>query len=118
MNGIHSVGKAVYIIVPMPFIILLVLGIRGLTLPGAMQGWAYFLKPNFAKLGTIKIWKDALSQVIFSEDLVMRPVIYQATYRKSDEPLKKPCIWIPVIDTVTALFSSLVLFTFVGYMSS
>ncbi len=49
-KGIKSIGKVVYVTATLPYVLLTVLLIRGVTLPGSKDGLIYYLKPNFNKL--------------------------------------------------------------------
>lgn len=65
-KGIKSSGKAVWITAIMPYVCLLALFLRGITLPGAFNGLLYYVKPDMKALQNIEIWNDAASQVLFS----------------------------------------------------
>ena len=65
-KGIKSSGKAVWITAIMPYVCLLALFLRGVTLPGAFTGLLYYVKPDVSALQKIEIWNDAASQVLFS----------------------------------------------------
>ena len=43
-----------------PFLILIILAVRGLFLEGSMRGLEYLLKPDFEKLWTVSLWTDAV----------------------------------------------------------
>jgi len=58
-EGIDTSKYSVYITVPLPYIILTVLFIKGMSLEGKSIGWAYLFKPDWSKLFTIQIWTDA-----------------------------------------------------------
>lgn len=45
---------------------LLVLLIRGLTLPGALQGVLFYLYPEPDRLSDPQVWMEAGSQIFFS----------------------------------------------------
>ncbi|ROJ25318.1 Sodium- and chloride-dependent GABA transporter 3 [Anabarilius grahami] len=49
-KGVKSTGKVVYFTATFPYVMLLVLLIRGLTLPGALQGVMFYLYPEPARL--------------------------------------------------------------------
>ncbi|XP_003375959.1 sodium- and chloride-dependent creatine transporter 1 [Trichinella spiralis] len=49
-----------------PYVVLLVLFIRGITLPGSLEGIKYYLYPNINKLTKGQVWIDAATQVFFS----------------------------------------------------
>lgn len=49
-KGVKSTGKSVYVTSTFPLIMLLVLLVRGLTLPGAKKGIEFYIKPDWARL--------------------------------------------------------------------
>ncbi|KTF81983.1 hypothetical protein cypCar_00014926 [Cyprinus carpio] len=49
-KGVKSTGKAVYVTATFPYVMLLVLLVRGVSLPGAVDGIVYYLKPNHTRL--------------------------------------------------------------------
>lgn len=58
-EGIDTSKYTVYFIVPLPYILMSVLFIKGLTLEGNYIGWKYLIKPDWSKLFTFQIWADA-----------------------------------------------------------
>ena len=50
MKGIKSVGKVVYVTALLPYVLLTVFLIKGLMLPGALDGILFFIKPDFSRL--------------------------------------------------------------------
>ena len=66
LKGIKSSGKVAYFTSLFPYLVLLSLAVRGLSLPGAGRGVAYYLSPDWARLRNTKLWVDAATQVIFS----------------------------------------------------
>ena len=49
-KGVKSSGKVVYFTALFPYVMIFALMIRGVTLPGAMNGLSYYIKPDFSKL--------------------------------------------------------------------
>lgn len=58
-KGIERSNK---ILVPSLIVIIVIIAIRAVTLPGALEGVAYLFTPNFADLLNYRIWIEALTQ--------------------------------------------------------
>ncbi|KAG9273348.1 sodium- and chloride-dependent GABA transporter 2-like [Astyanax mexicanus] len=65
-KGIKSSGKVVYFTATFLYVMLLVLLVRELTLPGALQGIVYYLYPDPERLLDPQVWMEAGTQVFFS----------------------------------------------------
>ncbi|XP_024611578.1 sodium- and chloride-dependent creatine transporter 1 [Neophocaena asiaeorientalis asiaeorientalis] len=59
-KGVKSTGKVVYFTATFPYVVLVVLLVRGVLLPGAVDGIIYYLKPDWSKLASPQVWIDAL----------------------------------------------------------
>jgi SNF family Na+-dependent transporter len=56
LKGIQSTGKAAYVLAVFPYVILVILLIRALTLEGSMKGIKYLFKPQWDKILDPKVW--------------------------------------------------------------
>ena len=52
----------------MPFLVLGVLLVRGCTLPGASNGVIYYLRPDFSRLGQLKVSQAGVLVVVIHLD--------------------------------------------------
>lgn len=54
-KGVRSAGKVVWVTALAPYVVLIFLLIRGVTLPGAAEGIRYYLTPQWHKLKNSKV---------------------------------------------------------------
>ena len=75
----------------MPMLILLIIAliIYIATLPGASDGWAVYLKPDFSKVAEPDLVLDALSQAFFSLSLGVGTMMVYGSYISKSENLPK-----------------------------
>jgi NSS family neurotransmitter:Na+ symporter len=64
-----GIEKICSIFMPMLAILMLVFAGIACSLPGGIQGWVYYLKPNFHKLLDFGLWRDVFGQLFFSLSL-------------------------------------------------
>jgi len=82
-----SAKVAVYIIIPLPYLIMTILFIKGLTLDGNTIGWSYLFTADWSKLYTLQIWRDAAAQVIFSSGVGINLIIHFSSHKNRNEPI-------------------------------
>lgn len=116
-SGVKGLGKVVMITMPLPFILILVLIIRGVTLPGAVEGLNFYLTPNFAALGDYKVWLAAYGQVFFSLSLAMGVMIAYASYLPKDADISNNAFMTSFADSLTAFLAGIAVFATTGYMA-
>jgi len=99
------------------WILLVVLLIRGMTLEGAFDGWYYLFVPDFSKVFRLKVWRDAVNQIIYSSSLGGATLIMYSSYRNKSEKVMRSSVIVPLVNSATSILSSLVLFSFLGHMA-
>uniref|UniRef100_T1GE70 Sodium-dependent nutrient amino acid transporter 1 n=1 Tax=Megaselia scalaris TaxID=36166 RepID=T1GE70_MEGSC len=88
IKGIKSSGKASYFLGVFPYIILIILLIRAVTLPGAIDGIIYFFKPQWDQLLNPSVWYAAVTQVFFSLAICFGTLITYASYNNFNRDVK------------------------------
>jgi len=117
-KGVSSSGKIVYVTAPLPYILLFILLIRGLTLSGAGSGLKFLFMPKWERLADFRVWRDAFIQIIYSSGCGGGALVYYASCRPKNSKVYKSGIWIPLINSGTSIFAAVVLFSFLGHISS
>lgn len=79
-RGIRSSGKAAYFLAIFPYIMIVCLLIKAVTLKGAMNGIIFFIKPNFEKLFEADVWYAAVTQCFFSLSVCFGGVIMYSSH--------------------------------------
>ncbi|EPY89915.1 hypothetical protein CB1_000069002 [Camelus ferus] len=80
-SAIHPALKgAVYITSTLPYIVLTIFLIRGLTLKGATSGIVFLFTPNVTELANPVTWLDAGAQVFYSFSLAFGGLISFSSY--------------------------------------
>lgn len=105
-NGIERYAK---ILMPLLLVILIVLGIRSVTLPGAKEGLSFLFHPDFSKIDA-NVLISALGQGFFSLSLGMGALITYGSYIKKKDNLTSTAFSVVLADTLIAVLAGLVIF--------
>ncbi|KAI1890207.1 hypothetical protein AGOR_G00171300 [Albula goreensis] len=116
-KGVKSTGKVVYFTATFPFFTLLVLLVRGVTLPGADQGIIYYLKPNPTRLADPQVWMDAGTQVFFSYGICMGSLTALGSYNRFNNDCFKDCFTLCILNSGTSIVAGFAVFSILGFMA-
>uniref|UniRef100_A0AAQ5X1F6 Transporter n=1 Tax=Amphiprion ocellaris TaxID=80972 RepID=A0AAQ5X1F6_AMPOC len=116
-KGVKSSGKVVYITATMPYVVLFVLLIRGITLPGSMEGIKAYLHIDFKRLNNLEVWIDAATQIFYSLGAGFGVLIAFASYNKFDNNCYRDALLTSTVNCVTSFFSGFAIFSVLGYMA-
>lgn len=114
-KGAKTVGKVVYFTVTIPWIILIVLVVRGVTLPGAVEGLKFYLTPQFSALLNYKVWLAAYSQVFFSLTIGFGVQITYASFLKKESDIVNNAFIVSLANNATSFVGGLAVFSVLGY---
>ncbi|MDF1701558.1 MAG: sodium-dependent transporter [Planctomycetota bacterium] len=117
-KGVHRVGKVVMITVPLPLVILVLLVIRGLTLPNSMDGLSYYLAPDWSKLGESSVWLAAYGQVFFSLSVGWGILIAYASFRPKDSDVVNNAYITSFANCGFSFLAGFAVFSTLGYLAA
>ncbi len=117
-KGTKTVGRVVYYTVIIPWVLLLVFIIRGVTLPGAGVGLAYYLTPDWARLLSGDIWLAALTQVFFSLSVGFGVMIAYGSFLPKKTDIAGSAFIIGIADSLTAFCCGIAVFSALGFQAA
>ena len=105
-GGLERVTKYMMVIL---LLLMIVLGIRSVTLSGAAEGLKFYLLPDFSKI-TPKVVVAAMNQAFFTLSLGIGSMAIFGSYIGKERSLMGESINIIAIDTFVALLAGFIIF--------
>ncbi len=116
-KGVKVVGKVVTWTVGLPWALLLVLIIRGITLQGAAHGLDFYLKPDFSQLLNPSVWLGAYGQIFFSLTLGFGVMVAYASYLPKETDIHANAWVVSFANCMTSFFAGFAVFSILGYLA-
>ncbi|KAG9351719.1 hypothetical protein JZ751_022970, partial [Albula glossodonta] len=115
-KGVKSTGKVVYFTAIFPYVMLLVLLVRGLTLPGALEGIVFYLYPDATRLADPQVWMEAGSQIFYSYSVGAGSLIVMGSYNVYNNNCYRDC-WLCLLNSGTSFVAGFAVFSVLGFMA-
>lgn len=103
-----GIEKASRFLMPILVLLSIIVAIYSITMPGALDGVLYYIKPDFSKF-SIKTLIAAMGQLFYSMSLAMGIMITYGSYMKKDVDLEKAVSQIELFDTGIAFTAGLMI---------
>uniref|UniRef100_A0A672JZ28 Transporter n=1 Tax=Sinocyclocheilus grahami TaxID=75366 RepID=A0A672JZ28_SINGR len=118
IKGIQSSGKVMYFSSLFPYVVLFCFLVRGLFLKGAVDGIAHMFTPKLEIMLEPQVWREAATQVFFALGLGFGGVIAFSSYNKRDNNCHFDAVLVSVINFVTSILATLVVFAVLGFKAN
>uniref|UniRef100_A0A915LHP4 Uncharacterized protein n=1 Tax=Meloidogyne javanica TaxID=6303 RepID=A0A915LHP4_MELJA len=119
VKGVEVMGKIAWFTGTTPYIIIVILFIRGITLDGAKVGLDYYLlKPNLSVIWLAETWRAAATQVCYSLAIGMGGLISLASFNDFHQNCFKDAFLITLADASTSVLGGTAVFSTLGFMSN
>lgn len=102
----HGIERASKILMPLLFVLLLALVLRSVTLPGAGEGLAFLLTPDFSKV-TGQTFISATAQAFFSLSIGMGVMMTYGSYLQREVNIPQATLIIVLLDVGIAVLAAL-----------
>ncbi|XP_077605565.1 sodium-dependent neutral amino acid transporter B(0)AT1 [Crocuta crocuta] len=109
---------AVYITSTLPYVVLTIFLIRGLTLKGATNGIVFLFTPNVTELANPVTWLDAGAQVFYSFSLAFGGLISFSSYNSVHNNCEMDSVIVSVINGFTSVYAATVVYSIIGFRAT
>ncbi len=113
-NGAHSVSKVVKFTVFAPVVIMVIMAIKGLTMPGAGAAMQKLFIPDFSALSQSNLWVDAIGQVFYSLSIMMAIMFAYGSYLDDSANIAVDAVIIAFSDMAISVLAGIVMFSTMG----
>uniref|UniRef100_A0A0N5BSV9 Transporter n=1 Tax=Strongyloides papillosus TaxID=174720 RepID=A0A0N5BSV9_STREA len=117
-KGVKIIGRMSLITSTVPYLIILIFFIYGLTLDGSSIGIRYYLlEPDFSKILNFKTWKAAATQLCFSLSVGIGGILSLSSYNDKSHNIFKDTLLIVFADGFMSIFGGVTVFSILGFMA-
>ena len=111
VRGVEKgIEKASKVMMPALFIILVIMAVRVAFMPNAIEGYRFFLSPDFEEAFSAKTIFTAIGQAFFSLSVGMGCMVTYASYFKKDNNLAGTSFSVALLTLLVAVLAGLVIF--------
>ncbi|XP_045914154.1 sodium-dependent neutral amino acid transporter B(0)AT1-like [Micropterus dolomieu] len=118
IRGISTSGKAVYVTAILPYIVLAIFLIRGLTLKGALSGIKFLFTPDVDELIKPTTWLDAGAQVFYSFGLGWGGLISFSSYNPVHNNCMQDAVILSAVTGFTSVYAATVTYSIIGFRAT
>ncbi len=112
-----GIELAARILIPTLVVMIGVIVIRGLTLPGAVEGLNVLLTPDFGELLNPQVWVAAYGQIFFSIGVAFSIMITYSSYLPRRTDLSNSAFIVALSNTGFEFFAALGVFSVLGFLA-
>ncbi len=105
-----GIEKASRIMMPALFVILIVMAVRVAFMPNSIEGYRFFLSPNFKEAFAPETIMMAIGQAFFSLSVGMGCMVTYASYFKKDNNLISTSMNVSLLTLLVSVLAGLVIF--------
>jgi len=117
-KGINKgIDIACKICLPVLMVCCIILVVRGITLPGAVDGLAYMFTPDWAAIKEPSVWVAAYGQVFFSLSIAFAIMISYSSFLPKEEDVVNTAFLTACTNHGFEVFAGIGIFSIMGYMA-
>lgn len=116
-RGVSGSGKVAYFTALFPYLVMLVLLAKVLTLPGAAAGVVFLFTPQWDKLYDPKVWYAAVTQSFFSLSIGFGALTAFSSHNKFRHNIYRDATIVSMADTFTSVLAAVITFSVLGALA-
>ncbi|KAH8298336.1 hypothetical protein KR018_006062, partial [Drosophila ironensis] len=116
-KSIKSSAKVRYFTATFPFVLIIILMGRAVTLDGAAEGLRFFFRPKWSELKNANVWINAASQNFNSLGITFGSMISFASYNKYNNNILRDTVAVSAVNMITSLLVGIFAFSTLGNLA-
>ena len=112
-----GIEVACKICLPILFVLILILVIRGITLPGAVDGLEYMFKPDWTALKDPGVWVAAYGQIFYSLSIGFAIMLAYSSYLPRETDVVNSAFITATANHGFEIFAGIGVFSIMGFMA-
>ncbi|XP_072226301.1 sodium-dependent neutral amino acid transporter B(0)AT1-like [Leuresthes tenuis] len=118
IKGINTSGKVVYVTAILPYIVLAIFLIRGLTLKGSFSGIKFLFTPEVEELINPTTWLDAGAQVFYAFSIAWGGLISFSSYNPVHNNCMQDAVILTAVTGLTSIYAATVTYSIIGFRAT
>lgn len=116
-NVKDGIERICSIFMPLLVLIMTLFAVVTMMLPGGINGWLYYLKPNFEKLLDPSLWRDVFGQLFFSLSLGLGIIVGYSRHTGQEINVPKTMAYVALGDFAVSFISGAAIFGCLAHVS-
>lgn len=116
-NVKDGIEKICSIFMPLMALIMVCFAIIVCFLPGGLEGWSYYLKPDFSRLLDANLWRDVFGQLFFSLSLGLGIIVGYSRHTDKKTNIVQAMMWVALGDFAVSFIAGFAIFGFLAHIS-
>jgi len=112
-----GIEKICSLFMPILAVLMLLFAIAASFLPGGIQGWGYYLTPNFDKLLDFGLWRDVFGQLFFSLSLGLGIIVGYSRHTGQTAHIGRAMLYVALGDFTVSFIAGAALFGCLAHIS-
>lgn len=111
MKGVKAIERVNLVLIPCLLVILILAGIRAITLPGSMEGIRFLFTPDWSMLGNPSIWLEALTQNAWDTGAGWGLILTYGAYMRKQDSIITSAFQTGIGNNLVSLWAAITIFS-------